>query len=65
MAVAGGVAVEFGLPEFGVVLGERVITFWAAVPVAAVDEDGEFAAATGTAARNVTTRYPKTTPNSG
>lgn len=41
MFIAGGVAVEFGLPEFGVVFGERVVTFRAAVPVAAVDEDGE------------------------
>ncbi len=40
--VAGDVAIEFGLPEGGVVLGKRVVTSRATVPVAAVDEDGEF-----------------------
>jgi len=39
--VAGDVAVEFGLPEFGVVLWELVVALRAAVPEAAVDEDGE------------------------
>ena len=45
--IAGDVAVEFGLPEFGVVLWQRVIALRAAVPEAAVDEDGELFADEG------------------
>lgn len=41
LGVAGGVAGELGLPEFGVVLWERVIAPRTAVPEAAVDKDRE------------------------
>lgn len=36
--IAGYVPVEFGLPECGVVLGQGVSAFWAAMPETAVHE---------------------------
>ena len=43
LLVPGLVAVELRLPELGVGLGEWQITKGAAMPVAAVDEDGQLA----------------------
>lgn len=39
--IAGDIAVEFGFPEFGVVLWEWVIALRASMPEAAVDKDRE------------------------
>lgn len=45
--VAFDIAIELGLPECGVVLGQRVVALRAAVPEAAVDEDGDLFADEG------------------